>query len=153
MSRTGLLAALTMMIASSPSLAQMGGMGGGMGGMGGGNRGAVVGMVMQQGGGSVGPGFTEIVRTAQVEMEGGHHLCGKIDLRNVVVDGELGQYVIEPEKIKMIRFLKPANEAEGNVQGQGGGDDQAVQRARNRAAMGRPGRANGAAGEVVNDAK
>ena len=113
MSRTGLLVTLIVMIAAFPSFAQfggMGGMGGGMGGMGGGT-------VMQQGGGSGGPGFMEIVRNAQVEMEGGHHLCGKIDLRKVIVDGDLGQYVIEPEKIKMIRFLKPANEAEGECPG------------------------------------
>ena len=84
---------------------------------------------MQRGSGFAGPGLTEIGRTAQVEMEGGQHLCGKIELRNVIVDAELGQYVIDPEKIKMIRFLKPANEAEGNAQAQGDGDDQAVLRA------------------------
>ena len=57
-------------------------------------------------------------------MEGGQLLSGKIDLRPVIVDGDLGQYVIAPEKIKMIRFLKPVNEvkpgdeAEGNNNGE-----------------------------------
>ena len=37
-------------------------------------------------------------------------MSGKIDLRTIVVDGDLGRYMIAPAKIKAIRFLKPADE-------------------------------------------
>ena len=44
-------------------------------------------------------------------MEGGQRLSGKIDLRTIVVDSDLGRYMIAPSKIKTIRFLKPVDEA------------------------------------------
>jgi len=142
MNRTGVLAAVALMLACSPSFAQppgMGGMGGGMGGMGGGmgGQGLVPGMMMQ-GGRFAGAGFIEVQRSAQVEMEGGQHLSGKIDLRPVVVDGDLGQYVIAPYKIKVIRFLKPVNEPEANNNGEGGGGEEVVvgrEALQNRAAV------------------
>ena len=118
MNRTGLLAAVAVMLASSPSFAQfggMGGMGGGMGGMGG----QAAPGTMMQGGRFAGAGFTEVQRSAQVEMEGGQLLSGKIDLRPVIVDGDLGQYVIAPDKIKMIRFLKPVERGETGGRGRG----------------------------------
>jgi hypothetical protein len=115
MYRTGLFSALALMFASAPSFAQFGG----MGGMGGGAPGAP-GMMMQ-GGGFVGNGFAEVRRSVQIEMEGGQRLSGKIDFRPVIVDGDLGRYVIMPEKIKMIRFLKPANDVEGDGDTEGGG--------------------------------
>jgi hypothetical protein len=131
MKRTGWLAAFALMLAPSMSFAQqgpaagmmqgrgggmggmmqrqmgmmqgqMGGMGGGMGGMGGG-MGGMGGMTMASG--------NEVRRTAQVELEGGRHLSGHIDLGPVMVNSDLGQYTLMPDKIKMIRFLKPANEA------------------------------------------
>jgi hypothetical protein len=121
MNRTALLLTLLVMLASSPSFAQFGGMGG-MGGAGGGNAPRAPGMMMQ-GGGFVGQGFTEVRRSVQIEMEGGQRLSGKIDLRPVIVDGDLGRYVIMPDKIKVIRFLKPANDVEGDGDGEGGGGD------------------------------
>jgi hypothetical protein len=134
MNRTGLLAAVAVMLASSPSYGQFGGtggMGGGMGGMGGGMGGGNVARqpgMMMQGGRFAGAAFTEIRRSAKVEMEGGQLLSGTIDLRPVIVDTDLGQYVITPKKIKIIRFLKPAvegkpaDEAEGNNDAGAGGD-------------------------------
>ena len=62
----------------------MGGMGGGMGGQG-------MAAAMMQGGRIGGVGVIELRRLAQVEMEGGHRLSGKIDLRTIVVDGDLGR--------------------------------------------------------------
>jgi hypothetical protein len=140
MNRTGLLAAIAVMLASSPSFAQMGGgmggMGGGMGGFGGGMGGqAMTPGMMMQGGRVVGARFSEVQRSAQVEMEGGQHLSGKIDLTQVVVEGDLGRYVIAPYKIKAIRFLKPADEVkpvngpEGNINREGDGVPQHVEEA------------------------
>ena len=116
MNRTGLLSTIAMILASSPSFAQFGGMGG-MGG-----QGAAPGMMMR-GGGRLGPGFAEIRRSVQVEMEGGQRLKGHMDLRPIIVDCDLGQYSIAPDKIKMIRFLKPANDAGGIGDGEAGGGD------------------------------
>jgi hypothetical protein len=116
MNRKALFSTLVVMLAPSPSFAQFGG---GMGGMGGGGGQGMPGMTMQ-GGGFVGPGFAEVRRFVQVEMEGGQRLSGKIDLRPVIVDGDLGRYVILPDKIKLIRFLKPANDVEGDVEEEGG---------------------------------
>jgi hypothetical protein len=124
MNRSRLFSALALMFASAPSFAQFGG----MGGMGGGGAPGAPGMMMQ-GGGFVGNGFAEVRRSVQIEMEGGQRLIGKIDLRPVIVDGDLGRYVIMPEKIKMIRFLKPANDVEGDgddEEGGGGGGKPVV---------------------------
>ena len=79
---------------------QGGGFGGGPGAQG----------IMMQGGGFAGHVFAEVRRSVQIEMEGGQRLSGRLDLRPIIVDGDLGQYSIAPDKIKMIRFLKPANE-------------------------------------------
>jgi hypothetical protein len=111
MIRKALLTAVAVMFASSPSLAQFGGMGGGVGGgMGGGMGGQGTQGMMMQGNRSARAFFTDVSRSAQVEMEGGQSLSGKIELRPVVVDADLGQYVITPHKIKTIRFLKPIGE-------------------------------------------
>jgi hypothetical protein len=123
MNRPGWLAAMVIMLAPSTGFAQMGGGMGGRGGMMGGMGGGMGGM----GGMMMGAGSYELRRAVQVEMEGGRHLSGQIDLATVVVHGDLGQYAIMPDKIKVIRFLKPANEAKvGGKDGQGkpdGGDD------------------------------
>jgi hypothetical protein len=115
MNRTGILTVVAMMLASSPSFGQyggMGGVGGGMGGMGGGMGGqAMAPGMMVQGGRFANAGVSEVRRAAQVEMEGGQRLSGKVDLRTIVVDGDLGRYLIAPAKIKAIRFLKPVDEA------------------------------------------
>ena len=54
----------------------------------------------------------EIQRSAEVEMEGGQRLRGEIGLRPLTVESDLGRYSIPPDKIKMIRFLKPPDEVE-----------------------------------------
>jgi hypothetical protein len=118
MYRTGLFSTFALLFASGPSFAQFGGMGGMGGGGGPGAAGTTI-----QGGGFVGHGFAEVRRSVQIEMEGGQRLSGKIDLRPVIVDGDLGRYTIMPDKIKMIRFLKPANEVEGDGDIEGGGGD------------------------------
>jgi hypothetical protein len=100
MNRTAWLATLALLLTPSPTFAQFGGMGGMGGGMGGG---------MAGGFGSVGTR-----RGIQVELEGGRHLSGHIDIGTVTVFGDLGQYLITPEKMKMIRFLKPMNEPKGD---------------------------------------
>lgn len=159
MNRTGLLAAIAVIVTSAPSFAQFGGMGGVGGGLGGtGGQGMAPGMMMP-GGRLAGVGFTEVQRFAQVEMEGGQHISGKIDLRSLVVNGDLGQYVISPDKIKMIRFLKPidevkpVNEAEGNnhVEAGGGGDGAVVREAPNRPGMMRAMRRGGGGLGMVAD--
>ena len=113
MIRTGLLATLTVALASSPTFAQYGG----MVGVGGGS--ATIGAM--RGGFGGGPVGAEMQRSVQVEMEGGEHLSGTIDLRPVIIDSDLGQYSVAPDKIKMIRFLKPEREAEGAGDADGGG--------------------------------
>jgi hypothetical protein len=111
MNRTGTLAVVAVMLASTPSFGQYGGMGGVGGGMGGGLGGqAMAPGMMVQGGRLANAGVIELRRVAQVEMEGGQRLSGKIDLRALVVDGDLGRYLIAPAKIKAIRFLKPVDE-------------------------------------------
>jgi hypothetical protein len=127
MNRTALLSALAVMLASSPSFAQPAGMGG-MGG-----QGMAPGMMMRGGVGVFGPGLAEVRRSVQVEMEGGQHLSGKLDLRPVIVDSDPGQYAITPDKIKMIRFLKPSNEVDGDGDEEGDrGDGRVVVPARLR---------------------
>ena len=95
MNRSIWLAAIVILLAPVSSLAQMGGMGG-----------------QGMGGGMIPSGPTEVRRTAQVEMEGEQRLSGQIDVRPLTVQGDLGQYAIRPDKIKMIRFLKPTNEGQ-----------------------------------------
>lgn len=48
-------------------------------------------------------------RTVRLEMEGGQKLEGTVYFRPLIVDSDLGQYTIRPEKIKMIQFLKRAD--------------------------------------------
>ena len=163
MNRTGLLAAVVVMLTSSQVYAQMGGMGGMGGGMGGGvpelDAASTARLTRQNT--RLAAAFTEIRRSAQVELEGGQLLSGKIDLRPIIVDGDLGQYAIAPGKIKMIRFLKPASdvnqadEAERNNNGEVGGGAAGlnIRRARqNQVGMG-PGRGGGVGGglELVGD--
>src|SRR5262249_32481361 len=110
MNRPIWLAAIVIVLAPVPGFAQYAGVGG-MGGMGG------QGMAGMMTGGRMMPsGPAEVQRTAQVEMEGGQRLSGHIDLRPLTLKSDLGQYAIMPDKIAMIRFLKPANENEaGNA--------------------------------------
>ena len=42
-------------------------------------------------------------------MEGGQKLEGTIQLRPILVNSDLGQYSIHPDKIKAIRFLRRLN--------------------------------------------
>ncbi len=49
----------------------------------------------------------EIQRFAEVELEGGQRLKGEIGLKPLTVESDLGRYSISPDRIKMIRFLKP----------------------------------------------
>jgi hypothetical protein len=136
MKRTGWLAAFALMLAPSMTFAQqqggmMGGRGGGMGGMmqrqmGGmmqnqmgmmqGGMGGMGGMMMAATG-------NEVRRAVQVELEGGRRLSGHIELGTVLISADLGQYGILPDKIKVIKFLKPANEVKGNAKED---DDNAV---------------------------
>jgi hypothetical protein len=110
MNRTAWLAALALVLTPGTTFAQMGGMGGmGMGGF----------------------GSVEVRHAVQVELEGGRTISGQIDLATVVVHGDLGQYMIHPEKIKMIRFLKPANEPKADDDD----DAQPQARANNAQAM------------------
>lgn len=51
----------------------------------------------------------ETQRSVQLEMEGGQKLEGTIQLRPILVDSDLGQYSIHPDKIKAIRFLRRLN--------------------------------------------
>jgi hypothetical protein len=60
-------------------------------------------------------------RSVQLEMEGGQKLDGTVQLRPILVDGDLGEYRIHPDKIKLIRFLKRANE--DNADGEAGQPD------------------------------
>jgi hypothetical protein len=123
MSRSLLFALFAMALGTEPVLAQFGGMGGagnaqgqnaagqmmgmmrggmqGMGGRGGGMGGGMGGM-----GGGMG-GFQEASprRTVQVEIEGGKKLSGKMQLGQVFVKGDLGQYMIRPEFVKIIHFI------------------------------------------------
>jgi hypothetical protein len=141
MKRTGWLAAFALMLAPSMTFAQQ--QGGMMGGRGGGGMGGMMqrqmgGMmqgqmgVMQGGMGGMGgmmmASGNEVRRAAQVELEGGRRLSGHIEIGTVLVGGDLGQYAILPDKIKVIRFLKPANagrgvakEDEDNADGGAGG--------------------------------
>jgi hypothetical protein len=70
---------------------------------------------MMMGGRVMTAGPTEVQRAVQVEMEGGHRLSGRIDLRPLTVETDLGRYAIMPEKIKIIRFLKPENDEAGKA--------------------------------------
>jgi hypothetical protein len=116
--------------------------------------------LMMQGGRNFDAGFTEVQPLAQVEMEGGQTLSGKIEIRPVLVDTDVGQYVITADKIKMIRFLKPdyeakpADEAEGNNNAQAGGGQEGVlvrPVRQNRVAALRAGRGGGGGLAMVAD--
>jgi hypothetical protein len=111
MKKSAWLAAVAAVLASSPCFAQFGGMGGMGGGIGGGMGGQGMQGNMMQATHSAQAFSTGVPRSAHVEMEGGQVLSGKIETRPVIVDADLGQYVITPHKIKMIRFLKPVEEA------------------------------------------
>ena len=101
MIRPGLLGILVVVLAPLSGLSQMGG----MGGMGGGMMG--------------GPSALEEERVVKVEMTGGQSVSGKIRLGPIVVDSDLGQYELNPEKVKTIRLTKsvqrPANGGDGGL--------------------------------------
>jgi hypothetical protein len=100
MNRPEWLAAILIVLAPATGFAQFGGMGG-MGG-----QGMAPGMM----GNRMMAGPIEVQRTVQVELEGGQRIGGRIDLRPLTAQGDLGRYTIMPDKIKTIRFLKPASE-------------------------------------------
>lgn len=50
-----------------------------------------------------------IKRTVRLEMEGGQKLEGTISFQPLIVESDLGQYTIRPDKIKTIQFLRRAN--------------------------------------------
>jgi hypothetical protein len=127
MIRTGLLGTVALLLASSSSFGQFGGVGG-MGG-----QGMAPGTTMQ-GGRVAGTGAIVVRRPAEVEMEGGQRLSGKLDVRPLAVESDLGRYVVTPYKIKMIRFLKPVDDGkpltgpEGNNEGPGIAEEVVVAR-------------------------
>jgi hypothetical protein len=100
MKRSIWLAAMAMaiagVIASLPGFAQDGGRGDGR------RAGGLMSM-----GAFGGDAPAEVQRVAEVEMEGGQRLKGEIGLKPLTVESDLGRYSIPPDKIKMIRFLKP----------------------------------------------
>jgi hypothetical protein len=104
MNRSGWLAAIAVALVPVPGLAQPGGPGGGF---------RAVGAF----GGDAGDASAEVQRTAEVEMEGGQRVRGQIGLKPLTVESDVGRYAIDPDKIRMIRFLKPPAEAEaGNAE-------------------------------------
>lgn len=60
------------------------------------------------GGGNI-EGEGPIERKVRLEMEGGQKLEGTVYFQPLVVESDLGQYTIRPDKIKMIQFLRRAN--------------------------------------------
>ena len=115
MIRPGWLAALAIALAPLPGFAQMGGMMGGMGGMGGG---------MMGGGMMGGRQWLEQERIVKIEMVGGQNVSGKLHLGLVSVESDVGQYAINPERVKSIRLSRQvadpvagANEAYTAMQG------------------------------------
>ncbi len=128
MNRPTWLAAIVVVLAPASVLAQQGmgmqgGMGGGgmmrggmggmgMGGMGGMGMGGMGGMGMGgMGGMMMGGGAAAVARPVQVEIEGGRRLSGRISLGPLNVDGDLGAYWVRPDRIKTIRFSRPAHAA------------------------------------------
>ncbi len=133
MIRTHLLTVVALALGTEPGLAQFGGqgnrapaparnmvrqgmgmMGGGMGGMGGGMGGMGGGMGGMGGGmGGMGGAIGEVQgnfprRTVQVQIQGGKKVAGKMQLGQVLVAGDCGQYMIKPEFVKIIRFASKA---------------------------------------------
>jgi hypothetical protein len=91
MNRSVWLAVIAIAIAPVPGFAQSVGTGGGfraVGGFGGEPQG-------------------EVQRSAEVELEGGQRVSGEVSLRPLTIESDIGRYSIPPDKIKMIRFLKP----------------------------------------------
>ncbi len=126
MTRSFWLAVVALMLGTEPGLAQFGGQGGqgnpaapgparnvmrqGMGMMGGGMGGMGGGMAGFQG------NFPR--RTVQVQFQGGKKIAGKMQLGHVFVAGELGQYMIRPEFVKIIRLAtkgKGQDEEDGDA--------------------------------------
>jgi hypothetical protein len=71
----------------------------------------------------------EVQRSAEVELEGGQRVRGEISLRPLTIESDIGRYSIALDKIKMIRFLKPANQAAaGNPDEPGAAPDAAASR-------------------------
>ncbi len=106
MARSIGLAIVVVLITSIPGYAQfggMGGMGGGMGGMGGmGMAGRFPQQPMEE-------------WNVKAEMDGDRTISGKLSLFSVIVDGDVGQYAIKPEKIKSIRFEKEVKVLENQM--------------------------------------
>ena len=88
--------AIAVVIASLPGFAQVGS----------GGDGKKAGGLMSVGAFG-GDGPAEVQRVAEVEMEGGQRLRGEIGLKPLTVESDLGRYSIPPDRIRMIRFLKP----------------------------------------------
>ena len=107
MIRPGLLAVLAVVFAPVASSAQMGGMMGGRGGRGGGMMGGMGGMM---------GGNTQIEqdRAVKIDLTGGQSVSGTIHLGLIVVDSDLGQYAINPEKVRTIRLSKPVGQPVGD---------------------------------------
>ena len=106
MNRSRLFAIVALILAGPPAFAQFGG----TGGRGGAVDGVGTPVMTMRDARIAAANLTAVQRSAEVEMEGGQILSGKIELRPIVVDGDLGQYVLTPGKIKMIRFLKPVDD-------------------------------------------
>ena len=89
MNHRDMLAVLVLLFPAAPCLAQFGG-GGGMG----------MGMM--------GTAPRTVVRTVEVEMACGKKIQGEIQLDAVIIDSDMGQYQIHPDRVKTLRLSKPA---------------------------------------------
>jgi hypothetical protein len=87
----------------------------------------------------------EVQRSAEVELDGGQRVRGEVSLRPLTIESDVGRYSIPPDRIKTIRFLKPASEP-------GAGDaDEARPQPKAAAARGPMRRANPNVAGFVND--
>ena len=115
MVRRNVLAFVALALTPGPGFAQFGGMGGAGGGANPQRANAArQGMGMMGGGmGGMGGGMGGLqgnfpTRTVQVQIHGGKKIAGKMQLGHISVAGELGQYMIKPEFVKVIRFASRA---------------------------------------------
>ena len=95
MNRSGWLAAVVVLLASAAGLAQVEDTGRGFRRSALRGRGAGPGPAIRRGG-----------------ARGGPRISGEITLKPLTIGSDAGRYAIDPDKIKMIRFLKPPAEPE-----------------------------------------
>ncbi|WP_422924740.1 hypothetical protein [Singulisphaera sp. PoT] len=113
MSRSSLFALVVVLLGSTSAHAQFGGMGGMGGGMGGGQGMGGMGMGMGMGGmmarnGRMVPQTPPEEWNIKAELDGDRVVSGSLSLYNIMVEGDIGEYEIKPEKVKAIQFEKGA---------------------------------------------